>query len=96
MMSIRKIILIDFFWRAMKMPGASKLHHIEMASGSLWAPLSGQGKILFAGVGYSIQENAAIHPALRGTMRAKLLSLCMPNFSPHQRPPGGSDRDVLG
>ena len=36
-------------------------------------------QILFAGVGYSIQDNAAIHPALRGTMRAKSLSLCMPN-----------------
>lgn len=95
-MSIRKIVLVEFFLRAMKMPGASKLHHIEMASGSLWAPLSGEGEFLFAGVGYSIQDKAATHPALRGTMQTKLWSLSMPNFSPHQRLLGGSDRDVLG
>jgi len=79
----------------MKMPGASKLHHIEIAPGSLWAPLSGPGKfcslvsvILYRITQLSIQRFGGHARQVVEPMHAQ--------FSPHQRPPGGSDRDVLG
>ena len=38
-------------------------------------------EILFIGVGHFIQCKAAIYSALRGTLRALSVSLCLPNFT---------------